>query len=451
MINFIGKFHPLLVHLPIGFISFWLIIEFLERISSYKSGEKTKQILLISSAISSIISSVLGYFLSLSGEYNVELLDEHKWLGIWLSVLLVLISIIYYLLKSKIYFKYIYNGSIFLVCILLTLTGHHGGSLTHGEQYLSLSQLSENKNENVVEIKDIKQAVVFSDLVQPIFNKKCVACHNTGKLKGGLLMDTYENLLKGGESGAVIIASNSAQSELIKLINLEPIEKRAMPPKGKIPLTTDEKALLTWWIDAGATKDKKVSELKPDAAIMAVLTKFQAGGNAHNTDETPSLPEVTAAADKDVQAIQMLGANVQKMANNSNLLDVRVIINKKDWDDKKTENLSKIKEQVYILDLSGTAISSKSLNEIAKFSNLNKLFIQNTNLDDANLEALSNLSKLESLNLYNVPISDAGLKKIASIKSLKKLFLWKTKINQNAIEALKKSNPELEIVVGITA
>ena len=232
------------------------------------------------SALSSIAASVLGYMLSLKADYDVELLDEHKWQGIYLSVLLTVIYLSYTFLRKKRYFNYGYYPSLVLVFVLLNVTGHHGGSLTHGSDYLALSNMEDGGKVAKIEIKDINQAVVFTDLVQPIINQKCVSCHNTGKMKGELLMDTYEHLMKGGESGAVIIPSNSAQSELVKLINLEPIEERAMPPKGKVPLTDDEKAVLIWWIDAGATKDKKVVELKPNAAMTLILAKFAGSGKS---------------------------------------------------------------------------------------------------------------------------------------------------------------------------
>ncbi len=44
-------------------------------------------------------------------------------------------------------------------------------------------------------------AVDFVKDVQPIFEAKCLECHNPNKVKGKLLMDTAANLLKGGETG----------------------------------------------------------------------------------------------------------------------------------------------------------------------------------------------------------------------------------------------------------
>ncbi|TAG58311.1 MAG: ribonuclease inhibitor [Cytophagales bacterium] len=446
MISYIGRFHPLFVHLPIGFIAFWLFLEFIAifRKSDYSN---VKSLLILLSALSSIAASVLGYFLSLkTGEYDANILDEHKWQGIWLSVILTIIYFLYTFLKDKKYFNYGYYPSLIVVFILLNVTGHHGGSLTHGSDYLAFSQIKDGEKEAKIEIKDINQAVVFTDLVQPIFKQKCISCHNTEKMKGELLMDTYEHLMKGGESGAVIIATNSAQSELIKLINLEPIEERAMPPKGKVPLTNDEKAVLTWWIHAGATKDKKVAELNPNAAMTMILAKFAGSGNSAHSESIPELPEVSEADVKSVEEIKVKGINIVKIAQNTNMLDVRCIINKQNWNDQKTETLLKIKEQLYILDLSGTVITNKSLASIGKLKSLQTLFLQSTQLNDDNFEALKELENLESLNLYNTQITDKSVETLSQLKKLKKLYVWQTKMTEKGIEQLQKNLPALQIV-----
>ena len=52
--------------------------------------------------------------------------------------------------------------------------------------------------------------------VQSILETKCLECHNPKKVKGELLMDTAENLKKGGDSGASVVAGKPDESELVK-------------------------------------------------------------------------------------------------------------------------------------------------------------------------------------------------------------------------------------------
>jgi Protein of unknown function (DUF1553)/Protein of unknown function (DUF1549)/Planctomycete cytochrome C len=95
------------------------------------------------------------------------------------------------------------------------------------------------------------RAVDFVKEVQPVLEQRCLECHNPDKVKGELLMDTLANIVKGGESGASIVAGKSAESELVKRIILPKAHDDIMPPKGA-PLTGAEIASIKGWIDDGA-------------------------------------------------------------------------------------------------------------------------------------------------------------------------------------------------------
>src|SRR5579859_5766134 len=45
----------------------------------------------------------------------------------------------------------------------------------------------------------------FSKDVAPIFKKNCIVCHSKGAHKSDLVLDTYENLMKGGKHGQAIV------------------------------------------------------------------------------------------------------------------------------------------------------------------------------------------------------------------------------------------------------
>jgi uncharacterized membrane protein len=109
-------------------------------------------------------------------------------------------------------------------------------------------------------------AVDFEKEILPIFDAKCMKCHETehvdgtGKLKkpkGGLVMDTIEGLKKGGKEygDKNIVAGKSDASRLYEVVAKLPItDEYFMPPEGKAdPLTDAEKELLKKWIDEGAS------------------------------------------------------------------------------------------------------------------------------------------------------------------------------------------------------
>ena len=105
-----------------------------------------------------------------------------------------------------------------------------------------------NKKEPRPKVTEIDSADIFLDMVLPMMENKCVSCHNDGKKKGGLKLDTYANMMKGGESGDVIVVGNANESELYNRITLPEDHDDFMPSEGKRPLTDTEVELIEWWI-----------------------------------------------------------------------------------------------------------------------------------------------------------------------------------------------------------
>lgn len=96
-----------------------------------------------------------------------------------------------------------------------------------------------------------KHTVDFDTEVHPLLAERCFQCHGGDKSRGGLQMNSREELLTGGDSGAVVVEGNSGESYLIKLVSgLDP--ELVMPPKGAT-LTPEEVGVLRAWIDQGMT------------------------------------------------------------------------------------------------------------------------------------------------------------------------------------------------------
>jgi len=90
---------------------------------------------------------------------------------------------------------------------------------------------------------------LFRDKVALILEQNCVKCHNSKTTKGKLSLETFEAaVLKGGDSGGVIIPGDAGQSLLVEQISGD---KPAMPAKAD-PLTADEVKAISEWITKGA-------------------------------------------------------------------------------------------------------------------------------------------------------------------------------------------------------
>ena len=140
IIGFFGRFHPLLVHLPIGFLFLAFLFECLSATAAYRPLRKAVQPALLWGTLFAIASAISGYFLRQEGGYEERLVNLHQNFGISTAVL----SLAVYMLRPRLK-SWVPQASrrkkirilLFLpLILLLSVTGHFGGSLTHGEDYL---------------------------------------------------------------------------------------------------------------------------------------------------------------------------------------------------------------------------------------------------------------------------------------------------------------------------
>ena len=136
---FIGRFHPIILHLPIGALVVLFLMEIINRFRPELNLDAACNILLWFSVVSIIPTITLGFLLASSGSYEDELLNSNKWLG-WFTALICIWLVVLRQKKSsaqpngisRIYYLFL-SSSV----VLLSLAGHYGGHLTHGEDYLT--------------------------------------------------------------------------------------------------------------------------------------------------------------------------------------------------------------------------------------------------------------------------------------------------------------------------
>ncbi|WP_221389680.1 c-type cytochrome domain-containing protein [Dyadobacter sp. NIV53] len=461
---FIGRFHPVLVHLPIGFLLIAALLEIGRRTGKIGVSESAISFILFWSAIGATLACIAGYLLSLGGGYDEELLSDHKWQGIGVAVFAWIAWIVKSdWIKAKLHFvPALYLPAFGLATILTMTAGHDGGSLTHGDGYLTQYTPEPFRSlagmppitEPVTEIKpiaNVEQAVVYKDIVQPILELRCVQCHNATKQKGDLRMDQLALMLKGGKGGPVFIAGKSAESDLIKRCLLPESDDDHMPPKGKPQLSNEQIALLSWWIDQGAPADKKVAELKIPDNLKPALASLSTGNPSSGVKSSESVVlslKVPAANEKDIEALVKAGLIVNNLSHDQNLIEVSAV-NAPGFNDSQMGLITALSEQIAWLKLGDTKITDAALKEISKLKNLNKLHLEHTVITDAGLANLKNLPYLEYLNLVDTKITDAGLKNIASVKSLRSIYVWQSAVTDSAVSQVSRIYPKLSIISGL--
>ena len=461
---FIGRFHPLLVHLPIGFLLIAALLEIGRRTNKIQVNSSTIAFILLWSALGAVLACLAGYLLSQGGGYDAALLDRHKWQGIGVAAFAWIAWLASFdkFRKNIPLSSVVYSGTFGLAVLLTMTAGHDGGSLTHGEGYLTqytpepfrtLAGLppAEKADEAVKVITDIEQAVVYQDIVQPIMKNNCVQCHNASKSKGGLRLDQLDLIKKGGESGPALQTGNGTASDLIKRCLLPENDDKHMPPKGKPQLTGEQITLLSWWIEQGASADKKVADLQKSEAVKPALASLTSGNGVakEKTATSPVLSiQVEPADEKKIDALRRAGLLVNRISQNMNLLEVSAV-NAKTFDDLQIALLADLSGQIVTLKMGGTRITDASLKEIAKLKYLTKLHLDRTAITDAGLAELISLQYLEYLNLIGTKVTDNGLKNVTAIKTIRSVYVWNSNVTDSMTRQLERSNPGISIINGL--
>lgn len=420
ILKYVGKFHPLVLHLPIGslLMTFLLLV-----VSRYqKAGlEKAIRIGVDFSFAGALMAALMGCLLSLDDAYDFNSLKFHFWAGI-ITLILSFSLCILHRMKGK---ENLFFGSYLMTLLALTVTGHKGGQITHGEDYLSTADLFE---EPIMVVQ--KDSVdYYKEVVHLIFEDKCVSCHNSNKSKSELRLDRYDLMLNGGERGSMFDAQNPNESRLIRYINLPKEDKLHMPPKNKSQLSEKEKWLLTDWVTSSAyLKEGKVSLLKNEDLKSNVLSFLGAE------------KQVRAANREDLAKLLATGFRIKPNALHDNLLRIKFMKPSLTNDHLKT--LLKVKKQLFELDVSNTNFDDEMATILLDFPRLKHLRLDQTKISDDALSFLKNTA-LEVLNLCNTKVTHQGVQNLLKVKPPKTVYAWNTAIDRDQQKQLASIAPSL--------
>lgn len=307
----IGRFHPLLVHLPIGILLLAILFELLSRKVRYQPLRQSLPFLLLLGAVAAFFSCFSGWLLARNGDYEANLLDRHQWLGIAVGV----VSLAAFWFKMRGITSLSFATSLLLLPGIM-LTTHWGITLTHGADYLSAA--SETRE------TEPEEAAVFPEIPDVEISPPA------------------ENFLSGLQKTGVIVS-----------------------PVGKG---------------------------QPFLSLNFVNT-----------------PAITPAI---------------------------------------RQALEPLRENVVWLKLSGTQLSDDDLVFFAGCSNLTKLHLDRTGVDDASLKHLRSLEHLFYLNLVGTKVTARGVESLARLPRLKKIFLYQTGVTQGDSAALQTKLPLVQIDLG---
>jgi len=442
--TFLGRLHPVLVHLPIGVILLALLLEFLSQRPKYAGFKPAADLALGLGVLCAIVSCCTGLLLSRSGDYDQDLVNIHLWLAIGLTVVT---AVLYGKLNGRPPTRDTKLLSLASL-VLIFATGHFGGSLTHGPGYLTTGLKPKPFVPALHPVADVEHAVVYTEMVQPVLHDNCYGCHSAGHVKGGLRLDDQANILKGGKDGAILMPGNPGSSLLMKRILLPLDDDHHMAPKEKPQLTTAEIKLLKWWITTGAAFDKQVAQLPQSGDIHAVLAAFHDGTagptgasaaspNVADSD-MPATPTKPAPADA-LKRLAAAGALVLPIAAGSSYLTVSFPNDTIGRD--ALAALLLIREQLVELKCSDLPVGDEIIDLSAASPHLVRLWLDHTKITGKTLGKLDTLQELKYLNLTGDSVNEAAVSALSKAKKLKELFLYQTSVPRSAWPALQKAFP----------
>ena len=444
IINFLGHLHPVFVHLPIGFLAIAYVVQYFFKSSTEKS--RLIDFVLAAGIVSSLLAAFFGWMLSLSGGYEENLLDWHRYTAI--AVCVVSIALLAYKkYKKEEYRTPYYHAGFHLMMLALLLAGHFGGEMTHGEGYLFSD--ATNTATGVVGVKQKMEKLtaastvsVYDGIVEPVLAQKCMQCHNEKKKKGDFQLHTIEALMKGGKNGKAIVAGDPDHSEFIRRILLDKGDEKHMPPKGKSQLTQPEIDVLSWWVLHGVSTAQSVKEVSTNDTIRKFLS------DAGKQSSAPAALDTIAPADAaSIAALKKINVAVVPLATGTHFLELNMV-NIPSFGDKDAPLLQKIAPQVMWLVLADTKITDAGLEPLKSCSNITRLNLKNTAITNASISLIGQFNKLEYLNIVGTKIDDAGLLALTPSTTLKKIFCWQSGITTNGVMAFQKKYPKIEIDLG---
>ncbi len=425
-VQFIGRFHPLLVHFPIALFLLVPILEIAGRSDHFTYLRVSVHFVLALATIGATAAATLGWSLGRSGGYSGSLITQHMWGGISLSIVCWLCWLLATQLRQ---YGIIYGITLALGVGLVAWTGYRGGQLSLGRDHLtehmpsSLRALLRVEDSGAVSTLNADPNTFYGARVQPIFSAHCIGCHGADKHKGNLRLDGFPALMRGGKDGPVIQAGNIQGSDLFRRITL-PASDDDFMPKGKPPLTPDQMKTIELWIGAGASETlaKDAIQGAPNVSAVAREVKFE-------EIDPAAVGNLRSSIASTVSRLQAQFPNVLDYDSRSSA-DLRLnasILGGK-FGDRDLEAFAPVAGYIILADFSRTAITDHSAAAISTMKRLRVLRLLDTRVTDATLLHLQGMAQLESLDVYGTQVTPAILPTIAEFPKLSHFYAGQTAI-----------------------
>jgi len=435
--QFLGRFHVLAVHLPIGLI---VLLPLLEIAGARRPALREAASFVLGFGVVACLGSLaLGYLLAWGAGETGATVTRHLWGAIALSIGMIGCALVRPGWSSEAssgaerswnpgsartgqmwgspgtrLARHAYPSLLVFVMLALVWTAHQGGSLTHGSNYLSAYMPAPLRN--VLSFGMVKAAPnsFYGRQIDPVLEAKCVSCHGSGKMESGLRLDSYRGLMSGGKDGAAIIPGQPEKSLLLVRVTLPTDNKHFMPAEGRPPLRPEEIAWIRAWIQHGAS---------PTATTLTGVSVPAA------STELPLQPvgDYSALMGQIHTTQNGVGAKLWPLSSKpSDGLVLNTVDVAKTFDDAQLAAFRQFAPYIVEADLARTQVTDASFATLAQFTHLRALHLEGTAVTGNGLTKLTSLSRLTYLNLSGTKVTSAAVTPLRSMKNLRHLYLFDT-------------------------
>ena len=274
------------------------------------------------------------------------------------------------------------------------------------------------------------EVTFYQARIAPILERHCVVCHGAEKQKAKLRLDSFEALMQGSDTGAVLKPGNLKESELFRRITLPRDHEDVMPSDGKPLLSADEIKNIELWIAGGASATKVLADF-PDAPSLARV----------RVATVPLAPDWRPQAAEMAALEKALGVRlVPRSQTPTDGLVLRTASAPLRCDDAALAKLAPVAALIVEAELARTKVTDAGLKSLAAWANLRGLDLTRTAVTSAGLGSLAGLKQLEALNLTDTAVDDAGVAQLKALPALRKLWLFGTKATVSDVPAKVVTN-----------
>jgi hypothetical protein len=437
LLQFVGRFHPLSVHLPIALLIVVPLFELAGRNRHFSYLLPSTDLLLGIAACGAIGAGLLGWSLGRAGGYSGPLVTQHMWGG----ALVAAAAWSCWALRAKAStagMHRLYAASLITTVGIVSFTGYRGGQLSQGENHLTEfmpAPLSTLLGVNAADSLPSNSpnggpGTFYGARIQPVLANHCVTCHGRNKHKSNLRLDNYAAVMRGGKHGVVIKAGDPKTSELFHRITLPASDDDFMPPDNRRPVRASDVKLIELWIAAGASGTQAADAIKDSPANATSQPAAEVAFEAI---------DATAVAKKRA-GLATLVAQLQKQY--PNIVDYQsrgsedIVVNASwlglKFGDSELAALAPLSERIVMADFSGTAITDTSAATLAGMKRLRSLRLMHTKIGDATVQSLGTLGQLELLSLFDTSVTPSALSSIAHLPKLRRVYAGGTRIAANS-------------------